>query len=173
MTPEEREELRRLAEKATPGPWEWNVNLKSKSVELRGHPRRMRETVMGFDRWGMNLAQPLFNVDGLLVDVSELAAIVPGREHHADWFRTIEHPDADFIAASREAIPALLADLDAKDAEIARLLAVESAARAFWIAHRGAEIFLPSGGGQGYQESHERLTAALAAIAPMETPESL
>ena len=34
--------------------------------------------------------------------------IVPGREHHAKWFKTLNHPDANLIAAAPDLFAALL-----------------------------------------------------------------
>lgn len=108
MTTTKVQTLRDLMAAATPGPWSWNVNLKSKSLMLEGHPRRGRETVMAFARWGISGAQPLFCTDGLLVPASELTETVPGREHHESWFRTIRHRDADLICAAVNALPELV-----------------------------------------------------------------
>lgn len=90
--------LRDAAEKATPGPWRWEVSLKGKSVTLEGGKPTFDRTVMSFTRWGLGCAAPEFAVDGILTHTKELTAIVPGREHHQDWFRDINHPDAQYIA---------------------------------------------------------------------------
>lgn len=86
----------------TPGPWRFVVHPKSFTVDLsRGSHG---DTVMSFRRWGMAGAQPFFRRDGLLVSAHDLSLPEVGREHHADWWRRIEHPDALLI----EAAPALL-----------------------------------------------------------------
>lgn len=85
------------------GAWRWVVNPKTHSVELS--EGTYGNLVMGFRRWGMGSATPLFNVDGRLVPAHELAKPEPGREHHADWWRIIDHPAARLI----EAAPVLLA----------------------------------------------------------------
>lgn len=98
----------------TPGPWRWEVNPKHKQVELCGGKPRFDTTVMEFVRWGMNSAQPRFNASILdtphcvMKNAIEFALAAPGREHHTDWFRLIDHPDANLIAAA----PDLLAALD-------------------------------------------------------------
>jgi hypothetical protein len=45
----------------------------------------------------------------LLENAPTFGKNVPGRDHHADWFQTIDHPDAHLIAAA----PTLFAALDA------------------------------------------------------------
>lgn len=97
-------------QKATPGPWTWEVNLKSKGVYLCGSGKY----VMDFVRWGMGGAQPRFrNSENLMVEADELSQIVPGREHHESWHRTLEHPDATFIALLRNHARALVAEVRA------------------------------------------------------------
>lgn len=98
--------------KHTPGPWRWEVNRKSKTVELcGGNPRRgfgrYDKTVLSFKRWGMSGATPVFWFwqDGETWSekpkgAGELAIPAPGRKHHADWFALIDHPDARLIAAA-------------------------------------------------------------------------
>lgn len=109
--------LAALEAKATKGPWNWRLSLQSKQVYLEGSPGRGRETVMDFVRWGMSGAQPRFrNAECLMVPVSELSAIVPGREHHESWHRDVDHPDAALIVAHRNASPAILRILAAAEA---------------------------------------------------------
>lgn len=96
--------------KFTPGPWRWGINLKSKQVQLCGGVPRFDLIVMDFVRWGMDGAAPRFNTEirpyhNLMERVEKFAAIQPGREHHADWFQRVNHPDAMLI----EAAPDLLA----------------------------------------------------------------
>jgi hypothetical protein len=71
-------------------------------------------TVLDFVRWGMSAAAPRFRTaDGLALNImrraDEFAVVVPGREHHAEWFKGVDHPDARLIAAA----PELLAELEA------------------------------------------------------------
>lgn len=89
----------------TPGPWCWTVNPKHHGVELsRG---QYGDSVMRFARWGMGGATPLFRRDGLMVRAVDLSVVEPGREHHADWWRLIDHPDARLIAAAPSLLEAL------------------------------------------------------------------
>lgn len=66
----------------------------------------MRPHVMKFARYGMQGAQPVFRVDGRMTKASEIAEPEPGREHHADWHRVINHPDARLIAAAPDLLEA-------------------------------------------------------------------
>lgn len=105
---------------ATPGPWRWRVNLASHVMDLfsetRGH-----SLVMDFVRWAMNSAQPRFIRGGLMEKASDMVTVVPGREHHARWFQTIDHPDAQLIAEYRTLAPQLAHALNALSAENAEL----------------------------------------------------
>lgn len=115
-TAEQRAKWRALLEAATKGPWRWEVSLKSKEVKLCGGIPRFDLTVMRFVRWGMGGAAPQFAVRdgriGVMAHVQELTALAPGREHHEDWFRLLDHPDAKLIEEAPAAIPALLDDVE-------------------------------------------------------------
>lgn len=123
--------LKRLAEEATPGPWRWEVSLTAKEVQLCGGPPnsgfgKFDHTVMDFRRWGMSNAAPVFwSWDGHLgrpQRADDVAVPVEGREHHANWFRDIDHPNAAFIAAANPATILSLATLiEAQAAEIETL----------------------------------------------------
>jgi hypothetical protein len=59
--------------------------------------------ILDFDRWGTGGATPRFrNSDNLMIKAVEFAEPVHGREHHANWFQSINHPDALLIAAAPE-----------------------------------------------------------------------
>ena len=86
-------------EKHTHGPWYWHIDKKNKEVYLRSS----KMYVMGFCRYAMYGAQPIFLNELRLTQKAEnFSAVVPGREHHADWYQTIDHPDARLIAAAPE-----------------------------------------------------------------------
>lgn len=107
--------------KATPGPWRWEVRPKSHRVELVSTHRG--DSVLRPSRWGMQGAMIEFCRDGLFWPIKTFMAVIKGREHHADWMQTIDHPDAHLIAASHDlytTIAELVALQDMK-------LAIESA----------------------------------------------
>lgn len=115
-------DIEQLAIAATKGPWHWAINLKSREVVLESRGRgAMLEIVMDFVRWGMGNAKPRFldQEKCLMVDADKLTEVVPRREHHAAWHQDIRHPDADFIAASREAIPKLVDEIRRLRSELA------------------------------------------------------
>jgi len=100
--------------KHTPGPWRWEFNATHKSVQLCGGKPQYDKTVMDFSRWGMSGASPRFMGDdgGLCIlhkiqDRKDWIKPIQGREHHATWCATVEHPDARLIAAAPELLAAL------------------------------------------------------------------
>ena len=104
----------------TMGPWDWEVSRVSKTVELCGGKGASDLTVMSFARWGLNKAAPVFwfwrgNVSDEPKRAEALGTPEPGREHHADWFQRINHPDARLIAAAPDMRETILALCDALD----------------------------------------------------------
>lgn len=129
-------EIRDREKRATPGPWGWFGNTDVHSVYLATRTFG-RLAVMGFARWGMSGAKPLFatgrrwkpnpdSIDdfaslGVLdgpekLPVFEVAPSVTDRKH-PDVYRAditgIRAPDAEFIAHSRADVARLLAALHA------------------------------------------------------------
>lgn len=84
--------------KHTPGPWLWKVDLNSRQITLQSEGN-MRQIVMDFVRWS-NGGAPRLNKNGLMERGDAFATIVEGREHHASWFQSLDHPDAQLIAAA-------------------------------------------------------------------------
>lgn len=108
--------------KYTPGPWKWIVNPHSKRVCLQSFGGK-RDEVLTFKRWGTQGAQPWFVRDGLFRDIMEFFKIVRGREHHADWYGTIEHPDAQLIETAPELLEICKEMLSALDGSTAQVMA--------------------------------------------------
>jgi len=100
-------EIKERVQKATKGPWRWNLNDKSKHIYLEACISGF-EYVMDFVRWGMCDAIPRFKSGDTMTRACEFGKVVPGHGHHANWFKTIDHPDADFIAHAREDVPWLV-----------------------------------------------------------------
>lgn len=95
----------------TKGPWYWEVNPQSKSFSLRA-PQKGGTIVMDFTRYGMQSAQPRFRVGNILHDAAELTVVDPERDHHKNWHRLLEHPDARLIAAAPDLLAACINALD-------------------------------------------------------------
>ncbi|UXY13826.1 ead/Ea22-like family protein [Chitiniphilus purpureus] len=126
------DELRRLAQAATPGPWRWEVNAKHKSMQLVGGIPQYDLTVMDFERWGMGgavirlreLSEAGMNIMYRVCDRLDWIVPFAGREHHEGWCADIDHADARLIAAANPAtVLALLDELDATKRECSALAA--------------------------------------------------
>ena len=97
----------------TPGPWRWELNESSKSVSLVGGKPMFDKTVMDFRRYGTGGAAPSFNDAvatgeyNIMERCEVYGKLVSGREHHADWFKDISHPDAQLIADAPMILQAL------------------------------------------------------------------
>ena len=99
------DEIREREQKATKGPWFWNINRRAKRAEL---VNSKTDIVIDFVRWGMRGAIPRFNIDGIMWAANHMAWNWPNRDHHSEWAQKIVTPDADFIAHAREDVPYLL-----------------------------------------------------------------
>lgn len=97
----------KLKFKGTPAPWRWELNEKAKSVSICGGKPMFDLTVMDFVRWGMGGAAPRFNKEkrpglNLMERCEQFGEVVKGREHHAHWFKDINHPDALLMVKAPE-----------------------------------------------------------------------
>ena len=90
----------------TLGPWKWFANVKNKNIYLATVDRG-RKFVMGFERFGMQGAQPIFqsNKHYMVGVFEENPEICTASDHNGDF--EIIHPDATLIAASPEMYEAL------------------------------------------------------------------
>lgn len=100
----------------TQGPWKWVLNKKCHQIQICGGVPRYDKIVMDFKRYGMGNGAPRFNhelgTDFNVMERADLfASVVTGREHHADWFQSIDHPDAHLIAAAPELLQACVESL--------------------------------------------------------------
>ena len=128
------EKAKEIDEKATPGPWMWDLRECNHQCFLTT-THSGKYYVMGFRRWGLQDALPSFQVydryDGPMKDrgshgmvrADKLSKSYPGQEHHSGFDNFIDHPDARYIAESRqlfhlmaEAITDLLARAAAAEA---------------------------------------------------------
>lgn len=103
----------------TPGPWRWELNTKHHEVRLCG-AAGYDLNVLDFVRWGMSGAAPRFRTEAggapqVMVRAESFGVVVPGREHHAEWFKTVSHPDAALIAAAPVMLEALVLVVAAHD----------------------------------------------------------
>lgn len=116
-----------MKEKFTPGPWRWELNEQAKQINLCGGIPTFDKTVMGFNRYGFQNAIPTFNDEPnggycIMHKATKYAEVVEGREHHAHWFKAINHPDARLICAAPEMYGLLknLIELPASDMDALR-----------------------------------------------------
>lgn len=104
----------------TPAPWRWEFNEKSKCIQICGGIPKYDLIVMDFVRYGMNGAQPRFNMlheNGMQVmeNASKMGCVVEGREHHQSWFKSISHPDALLMIKAPEMLEMLKKVLEVHD----------------------------------------------------------
>lgn len=115
MTPERLEEIRARHALATPGPYRWAGYAPNHTISLDS--TTTGNEVLGFRRWGMSSAQPVFCTRGLLCAASEMLA--PDSAPERRRISKIEHPDAEAIAHSWQDVDDLLAEVDRLRAMVA------------------------------------------------------
>lgn len=133
--------------KHTPGPWRWEFNPDTKRLVLVGGKTRYDLKLLDFVRSGMQGGVARFRDPGFPeLNVMELpnkwAVPEKGREHHAEWFKLIDHPDANLIAAAPDLLAACefaLAVLTSGPVDGCPELACASALRAAIAKATGAE----------------------------------
>lgn len=99
----------------TPGPWRWEVNMKSKSLHLVGGQPMFDLTIIEPTRWGMDGATLMIrdtahdgmNIMHKLHERDDWWQAFPGRGHHADWCAAVRHPDMQLIEAAPYMLEAL------------------------------------------------------------------
>lgn len=109
-------EIRERHAAASVGPWRWTGYRRSYQIDLmsgRG------DEVMGFKRWGMGSAQPVFCTKGLLYSAFGLTEGCDPQGGGRDRITEIPHPDARFIATSWQDVKDLLAEVDRLRAALA------------------------------------------------------
>lgn len=118
LTKEELDAIRARLQAATAGPWSWLCRPGAKVISLES----AKWTVMRFFRWGMQSATPAFkDKNKILRNSAEFMEVEPGREHHAEWHRVLNHPDADLIAHAPTDVARLVAEVERLRAENERL----------------------------------------------------
>lgn len=112
------EEIRERAANATAGPWMWYGCYENQNITLCTKDDGMLY-VMDFVRWGMQNAQPRFQASGMtptkdlpIFQVAPDATSIDDPRVYRGTMIGIRHPDAEFIAHSRQDIDDLLAYID-------------------------------------------------------------
>lgn len=113
---------------AQKGPWMWDVNMACHQAHLTtAHSGRI--FILGFQRWGMQWAQPMFQ-DYKKGIVEPLKRWAKARfAHHPDFDMFIDHPDAIAIAAAPDDIHFLVSEhkhLSQKNIELTAQLHAEA-----------------------------------------------
>lgn len=133
------ERAKELDKQATPGPWMWDLRTTYHDVKIvTTHSGQYY--VMSFDRWGMQGAAPCFQVydkyEGPvnkrgshgMFRADKLAKSYPGKEHHKGFDDYPDHPDAKFIAESRQLVTDLIAAVEQLSTELEKATAERDAA---------------------------------------------
>lgn len=111
---------------ATPGPWRWEGTLSSHGIRLVSPASRVRpmRLVMGFERWGMSRASPVFQLPDLSVKAAREIAV--RHPKYLNDIQALEHPTAIAIAAAPADVKTLLRVVDAQAAELRKARKITS-----------------------------------------------
>lgn len=150
-----------MTTKHTPGPWEWFGNARNREIYL-ATTHSGRRYVMGFRRWGMKNAQPMFQpANRGLVPAEQLLTFEVGdravrglEQAKADdsVYRLdisgIDCPDAHLIKAAPDLLEALEPFVVTKSGDefttiTVRSTAIDNARKALAKAQRQGDLFIP------------------------------
>jgi len=114
-------EIKERADKATGGPWEWDVRVGRVMLQT---VKRGNVYVMGFVRAGMRGAVPVVQIhkpdcDGMCSGCGVMERVDKLGEPDYNGRVHERHQDMDFIVHARTDIPALLSHIDTLTAELA------------------------------------------------------
>jgi len=117
---DEIEAIRARWAEATPGPWCWEGTFSSHGIRLVSPSSRVRPSrlVMGFERWGMSRASPLFQLPDLTVRAAREISV--RHPKYLNDINALNHPTAIAIAAAPADVQTLLRVVDAQAAELKR-----------------------------------------------------
>ena len=120
---DEIEAIRARWAEATPGPWCWEGTLSSHGIRLVSPSSSVRpwRLVMGFERWGLSRASPVFQLPDLTVRAAREIAV--RHPKYQNDIHALEHPTAIAIAAAPADVQTLLRVVDAQAAALRRLRA--------------------------------------------------
>ena len=123
---DEIEAIRARWAEATPGPWCWEGTFSSHGIRLVSPSSRVRPSrlVMGFERWGMSRASPVFQLPDLTVRAAREISV--RHPKYLNDIKALNHPTAIAIAAAPADVQTLLRVVDALAAELRKLRAVAS-----------------------------------------------
>ena len=154
-----------LCSKITQGKWRWFGDLKFHTLYLATE-RNGRQYVMGFRRWGMGNAQPLFQSGGLLRTIHELADLgaITVKGYGNREVLSVQHPDMHLIEQASTLVPQL----------VARVRELEAANTVLDNALSTLRDHLPIAVGDAAfaDASQEQCDAALAKARARRTPEA-
>lgn len=92
---------------ASKGPYRWRANTSARDAHLVSQVSP-RNVVLGFERWGVQSARPVFlSARGIL----EPPKMIPSAPHNAWDIVAFDHPDARFLEHSWEDIGYLVSEL--------------------------------------------------------------
>ena len=105
---------------STQGAWGWFGDLKYNNIYLATQ-RGGRQYVMGFQRWGMARAQPVFRSESIMHTLPQLAerGELVTKEYGSREILDTPHPDMRFIASAAQDVDDLLAEVDTLRARLA------------------------------------------------------
>lgn len=110
MSDERLAEIAEMDEEAVKGPWQWFGNTDSHDVYLATVDRG-RIFIMGFERWGMRDARPIFQEHDTHNGMQSFQAHAIYERDYRNDFQGIDLPEARVLSEGRQAITQLVAEV--------------------------------------------------------------